>query len=58
MMKEGDGRGNREIQQKQGEKKKGIVSLPEAVLNSWFILNESHYSGIALQDRYQIYWYI
>lgn len=27
MMKEGDGRGNREIQQKQGEKKKGIVKF-------------------------------
>lgn len=30
MVKEGDRRGKREIQQKQGEKKKGIVSLPEA----------------------------
>lgn len=59
MMKEGDGRGNREIQQKQGEKKKGIVKFAWGrVLNSWFILRESHYSGIALQDRDQIYWYI
>ncbi len=59
MKREGDGKGNRGSKTRGEKKKEHFVSLPEADLfTSWLIFRASHCSGMVLENRYQIYWYI
>lgn len=61
MKREDDRRGNKESKTDGGgvKKREHFVSLPEAgLLSLCFIFRGSHYSGMMLQNRYQIYWYI